>query len=686
MKKIKEWVSVRIAKTPGPVVLASIIFANIVLFLVSATVISYLAPSTLEHNGFWYCVFYTVSMVLDAGCVQYVIEDIGSASAGLVIFCLLTVILGMIVFTGAVIGYISNWISDFIDKANSGNSRLSLSNHIVILNWNTRASEIINDFLYKQTKETIIVFAPTDKERIEKEIHERLDDTIAKEKANGLHLHNKLTIIVREGDTYSTKQLNDICISSARSIVILSAEVSNTNCKYDYKEQLERMDKGNASTIKTLVQVAHFTAAEDSADNQQIIVEVNDDWTLSLVNKIIDYKTKENAGQKAKCNIVPIAVNRVLGQILSQFSIMPELNSVYNTLFSNNGAAFYAEKSSSEWKDEEDYVENTIKKNNDIIPLTLMTDEDGNVNEYFMVDTHAKHRFRHFEAAERDFSVNVNSNYETATKNIVILGHNSKCLSIMEGFNSYRSEWQQNRDEEVLNIIVIDDEKNLEKMDYYKNYPYIKKSVVADIYDKDTICDEIRAFVDSNTGDTSVLILSDDSVTNEEMDSSVLTYLVYLQDIIAQYKHEDSNFDPESIDIVAEILNPKNYDVVHNYSVNNIIISNRYISKMVCQLAEKKELFDFYNDILSYDDGESESFTSKELYVKTADKFYNGLPEECSAFELIKATYEASPHDNKSVVLGYVSPGGKMVIFGDALNETKVKLTKRDKIIMFSNH
>lgn len=682
MKKLKEWISVRIAKSPGPMMLLGIILANIILFLISATVISNFGPDSLEHKDFGSSMFYTISMILDAGCVQYVIEDLSNVNAGIVIFCLVIVILGMIIFTGAVIGYISNWISAFIDKANSGNSKLHLSNHVVILNWNTRASEIINDFMYKEEKETIVVFAPVDKERIEKEIHERLEDTISKEKENGVHLKNKLTIIVREGETYSSKQLNDICISQAKSIVILSGEVTNSTCKFDYREQLDKMEKGNSATIKTLVQIAHFTAAEDSADNQQIIVEVNDDWTLSLVNKIIAYKSR-----KGKCNIVPVAVNKVLGQILSQFSIMPELNGVYNTLFSNNGAAFCSREAETEWADEQEYVETLLKK--DIskgVPLTLMTGEDGVVNEYYMADHEKTHRKLFSSEVKRDYKVSVNGNYKTAKKNIVILGHNSKCHSIMEGFNSYRSEWNADSDEEILNIIVIDDEKNLEKMDYYKAYPYVKHSIVADIYDKEIICDAINCFVNSNIGDTSVLILSDDSVPSEEMDSSVLTYLIYLQDIIAHHIAEDPNFDIESIDIVAEILNPKNYDVVHNYSVNNIIISNRYISKMVCQLSEKKELFDFYNDILSYDTSDSESFVSKELYIKSASKFYNEIPKKCTEHELIKATYEASPANNKAIVLGYVSPGGKMVIFGSGTEDTYVELTKKDKIIMFSNH
>ena len=107
-------------------------------------------------------------------------------------------------------------------------------------------------------------------------------------------------------------------------------------CKFDFHERREMIEKGNSNTVKALVQVAQMTSAEESADNQIIIVEVEDNWTLNLVNKIITHK--ERLG---KCNIIPVPVNRILGQILSQFSIMPELNTVYSELFSNKGAEFF---------------------------------------------------------------------------------------------------------------------------------------------------------------------------------------------------------------------------------------------------------------------------------------------------------------------------------------------------------
>ena len=69
------------------------------------------------------------------------------------------------------------------------------------------------------------------------------------------------------------------------------------------------INKGNSQTIKTLIQVAELTGAESSLDNQKIIVEIDDDWTMELVNKIILAKQVEG-----KCNITPVRVNKILGQ------------------------------------------------------------------------------------------------------------------------------------------------------------------------------------------------------------------------------------------------------------------------------------------------------------------------------------------------------------------------------------
>lgn len=255
----------------------------------------------------------------------------------------------------------------------------------------------------------------------------------------------------------------------------------------------------------------------------------------------------------------------------------------------------------------------------------------------------------------------------------------------MDGFQSFHNEWNR-EGEDILNIIVIDDKKNLEKRNYYRDYPYVRKTIEADVYDGDIIKKEISDFVDSCEQDASILILSDDMALSEDIDANALTYLIYVQDIIQEHVNRIPDFDKESIDVVVEIVNPKNYDVVRSYSVNNVILSNRYISKMMTQISTKESLYEFYKDILTYDELGVGKYDSKELYIKKVRRFFDEIPAPCTAYELIRAVYDATPDDNKSIILGYIKPGGEMVLFSGKQEEINVELDEKDKLIIFSNH
>ena len=703
MKRIREWLNIQLVKNPGRMVLCAIFLFNVVFLVLSALVISNLALSGTEKMGFFEAAFCTITMILDAGCIQFVVSDIGTAGVAVVIICLGVVLVGMISFTGAVIGYITNYISNFIESANAGSRRLNIYDHSVILNWNTRASEIINDLLYCDTKQKVVVLVNSRKMEIEKEINERLADSVAKENAaiaaqcSNMSFFQKnyfmykhcfrknVTVIVREGDIFSSKQLMDISLDKARMIIILGNDINNTVCKFEHKDILENKGKGNSQTVKTLMQVADITAAQSSADNQKIIVEVTDDWTAELIDKII--KCKQVDG---KCNIVPVRVNQILGHILSQFSLMPELNLAYRELFSNKGATFYTEEQRT--LDERKYIDEYLKEHRYAIPLTSM-DSDGKSYFYYSAGSQ-KDIGKTAEVKDSEYTVSINRDYWIEQKNIIILGHNSRCEDIMKGFESFSCEWgYANSDEQIVRVIVIDDKDHLEKMNYYKKYPFVIDTVAAEIYDKDLICSTIDQFVSSNKEDTSVLILSDDSALNEDIDANALANLVYVQDIINDKKNSNPDFDVESIDVIVEIIDPKHYDVVNSYNVNNVVISNRYISKMITQIGEKEALFDFYTDILTYDEGDTETYESKEIYIKKVRRFFNEIPKHTTADQFIRAVYYASVDDsiplekqNPSIVLGYVKPGGKMILFSGDQSLIDVKFDDKDKLILFSNH
>ena len=694
MRRLREWFSIRLAKNPGQIVLLAILFFNVVFLFLSAFIISRMSLTGTENLGFLESAYYTVTMILDAGCVSFVVEDIGPENAAIAIVCLIIVIIGMISFTGAVIGYITNYISGFIEDSNAGYHKLRISKHFVILNWNSRALEIVNDMLYSRSCDRIVVLVSSGKEDIERQIDERLHETIKRENNKLLEdcegkswfsgwlycrknrFKNNLTIIVREGDVFSSKQLFDISLQNATAVVILGEED---------REKDKGESQGNALTLKTLMQVSDITSAAFSEDNQRIIVEITDDWTWDLVQKII--RSKQVDG---KCNIVPVRVNQILGQLMSQFSLMPELNTVYNELLSNKGATFFSTR--PEKDDEMAFITNTLSENDKVIPLTLREDNSKRYEFYMALEEGDINEKSRKEIPS--IPVSINKDFWLEKKKILILGHNSKCRDIMKGFESFISEWgYKDSDEMLLNIVIIDNEESLDKMDHYREYPFVIKTVAAELFEKDLICDSINEFLRMNDEDVSVLILSDDTVPNEEIDAGMLTNLVYVQDIINDKVEADPDFDVGSIDVIAEINDPKHHDVVSSYSVKNVVISNRYISKMITQIGEKDAIFNFFQDILVYDTDSESGFTSKEVYIKKAKDYFTELPGECTAAEFIRsvfnATYDPSislEKQNTAIPLGIVKQNGSIVLFGGDQNRIKVDLGPKDKIIVFSNH
>lgn len=699
-KRFVEWISIKRAQKPRSLVLIAILLFNVVFFLLSAALISSFSLSGTERMGFLEAAFCTITMILDAGCIQFVISDIGASNVLAAIICLCVIIIGMISFTGAVIGYITNIISNFVESASSGKSKLRLSNHVVILNWNTRASEIINDLLYCVDRQRVVVLVSDCKPEIEAEINERIQDTIERENS-AIHreyadisflkrswlirkhrFHNNLSLVVRQGDVFSSKQLHDISLEYAKTVIILGNNLPNGQAPDHLGDETRR---GNSHVIKTLMQVADITAAEYSCDNQKIVVEIEDDWTWDVVQKIIAYKQVDG-----KCNIVPVRVNQILGQLLSQFSLMPELNMAYKELFSNKGAAFYSVEMSAE--DEVSYIQQYLHNHSHAIPLTFMTSGTKEYG-YFAADE-LTDVFWKSEVPDSCLRLKLNRDYWIEHKNVIILGHNSKCADIMAGFTSFCSEWNRS-DRDVLSIAVIDDAASLERQEYYRGYPFVSETIEAGIYDKNRVCEAVERIVSTNTGSTSILILSDDNATDGDVDANALANLVFVQEIINRKVKEDPDFDVESIDLIVEIIDPKHVDIVTSYSVQNVVISNRYISKMVTQIGEKEALFDFYTDILSYDEQDAwkSGYESKEIYAKRVDQFFDVIPGPCTADELIKAVFEAStdemiPANERypTIVLGYVRYGGDIVLFSGDQRQISVELCGNDKLIVFTNH
>ena len=69
-----------------------------------------------------------------------------------------------------------------------------------------------------------------------------------------------------------------------------------------------------------------------------------------------------------------------MGQILSQFCLMPELNAAYSELFSNKGAEFYSEK--HPYEDEIEFAKKYFNNHNHALPITTSKNGDDSYAFY----------------------------------------------------------------------------------------------------------------------------------------------------------------------------------------------------------------------------------------------------------------------------------------------------------------
>ena len=698
---LHEWESFRFSRKPHSMMLMLILYVNVLLVLLAAWVISAVAMPNSGNTGFFTAVYNTFTMILDAGCIESVITDPAGANIFLIIFCLVVIVVCMITFTGALIGYATNVVSNLIENANANSIKLRISGHVAVLGWNTRASEIINDMLYCRTWQKVVVLSEGNREEILDEINERLADTIERENAAleesvrqmprlkkffYMHKHklrNNVAVVVREGDVFSAVHLNNIQLNKAKSIIILGKDLRSAIREGASAD--EETEKGDNRTVKTLIQVVDIASDVMSADNQKVVVEIENEWTGDLVEKIIRAKLNLD-----KCRVVPFRVHTVMGQLLSQFSLMPELNKVYSSLFSIKGTSFYA-RSQARPASDIDFAETYLNTHRRALPLLFIKDEMTREDFFYYMADSDKDIDITSDRATGTCPVGLNKDYWLPEKHVLILGSNSKISNVMDGYENFCSEWTNEKHPQIVHVTVVDDEEKLQRENFYSRYKFVENCVPARIIERDKIADIIKDFVYEHPDNSSILILSDDTVPDDDIDAKMMTFLIYAKDVInrARVNKRNVNFN---VDIIAEVMDPRHVDLVRSYDVDNVVISNRYISKMVTQISEDFARYNLYADIMDYDDMETAVYDGIEIYIKKAGEYFSELPPKNTPVDtVIRSVYEASrrfwgSEMDFAMLLGYIDTRGKVTLFGGARDQQTVTLTAEDKLIVFSNH
>ena len=98
--------------------------------------------------------------------------------------------------------------------------------------------------------------------------------------------------------------------------------------------------------------------------------------------------------------------------------------------------------------------------------------------------------------------------------------------------------------------------------------------------------------------------------------------LLLLRNIFKDHPEELANTK-----LITEVLDSNNQELVARSGVNDFIISNRFISMILAQVSESKDIYKVYDDIFQED--------GSEIYLKPAKLYFESFPVEVSFADLM---------------------------------------------------
>ena len=395
--KLKAKKTLRTYQKPLAVTLVTLLMINIAVLCIGSVIALVLDAQyygkEFFQGKFLYAFITNATWMISPNTLTKL--EVGSNKL-MMVLAIIIVILGMILFSGAIIATVTTALRTFIDKKSKAKGKIIVNNHFVILNWNSKVPEMIYNLMLKGFKKNIVILSDRNKEYIEAELKSLFltNEVNAKIKAN---------LIIKEGDSLLRGNLEDISIEEASQICIMAREDM-----IDVDD--DNIINSDLLNLKIVLKLGSFKLKNGC----QIVVETQSDETRAqiegLSHKITSLK---------KLNITAISFNKKIGQIIAQSLVMPHMSALYSELFSFEGSEFYSIESNEE-------IEQYLKNHNKTIPVYK---EDKNL--FVLAAGEENLNDKRSEEYTNDHVLEINTEHSSAQVSIFIIGENSKTAFLL---------------------------------------------------------------------------------------------------------------------------------------------------------------------------------------------------------------------------------------------------------------
>ena len=216
--KFKAKKTLRTYQKPLAVTLLTLLLINIAVLCIGSVValvldVQYYGSQFFEGR-FLYAFITNATWMISPNTLTKL--EVGSNKL-MMVLAIIIVILGMILFSGAIIATVTTALRTFIDKKSKAKGKIIVNNHFVILNWNSKVPEMIYNLMLKGFKKNIVILSDRNKEYIEAELKSLF-------LTNEVHTKIKANLIIKEGDSLLRGNLEDISIEEASQICVMARE------------------------------------------------------------------------------------------------------------------------------------------------------------------------------------------------------------------------------------------------------------------------------------------------------------------------------------------------------------------------------------------------------------------------------------------------------------------------------
>lgn len=477
------------------------------------------------------------------------------------------------------IGTISSGIDEKLEELKKGRSKVLESNHTLILGWSEKVFSIIREIVEaneNQKKPCIVILADKNKIEMEDEILAKVDD------------FKNTKIIIRSGSPLETSDIAVVNPNSARSIIVLGNEESNTD----------------TYVIKSVL------ALTNGKDRKK--------EPYNIVGEIKDLKNMEAAELVGNDESIFVLSSDLISRITAQTCRQSGLSVVYSVLLQFEGDEIYfqnqPELAGKTYKEVvfsyEDSAVIGIRTPEGQVFINPPMNTVFNLGDSVIAISNDDDTIKLSGKTNFDINQDLFNRVELQTKGIektLILGWNDKGGSIIEELDNYVTYGSK--------VTVLADVAGIESqiIGINSNLENQKISlIIGNINDRTTL-------LNIKPGDYDhIVLLSYKNMNIQESDAKTLICLLHLRNL--------SDKAGKDFSIVSEMLDIRNRDLAIVAKADDFIVGDNLISLMLSQLSENKDLKKVY-DILFEAEGSEIYLKPINGYLKTGESvnFYNIL-------------------------------------------------------------